>query len=247
MLGIDAITSYLLVVALLTLLVAVLIWQTHRSQRTIPVWLAAGAVGILLGSIGSFALAHLWGYELAKAVALPPGIAGGEGGAASGDPMGGMGGGMPGMGGGMPGMGGGMPGMGGGMFGGPRQPRPKRELTTLVRKLELATGDIGITLSAEQAVALSNSLKGVDEPETMSDDDAKAKHAEIFALLSEDQKGRLEAIGLPRTRRGGGPGGPGQDENANPFKQEANATALTSLRQRAAGGGQPSETPPAPK
>ena len=104
-------------------------------------------------------------------------------------------------------MGGGM--MGGGMGG----PNPKRDLTTLVRKLSLLTGKIQITLTAEQAASVTTALADIETSEKMSDDDAKAKYDALMALLDDDQKSTLDAIGLPRPRGpggfGGGMGGPG--------------------------------------
>ena len=236
--GFDAVSSYLLAVALATLLVAVLVWQPFRSQRTINVWLASAVVGVLLGSTGSYAVMRLKGYELAKS---PPPVKGGSAATLS------AGGGMPGMSGGMGGMKG-MPGMGGG------GPRPKRDLTTLVQKLDLLTGDIGITLTAEQAARVNGCLKDVEKPAKMSDDQAKAKHDQLMAMLNETQKARLDAIGLPRPARGGGPGmgggmpgmgggmpgmmgagaAPKQDEDQNPFQQDAEGKAVKSLRDRLA-------------
>jgi len=162
----------------------------------------------------------------------------------------------------MSGMGGmkGMPGMGGG------GPRPKRDLTTLVQKLDLLTGDIGITLTAEQAVAVNDCLKDVEKPAKMSDDQAKAKHDQLMAMLNETQKARLEAIGLPRPARGGGTGmgggmsggppmgmmgggaAPKQDEDRNPFQQDAEGKAVKALRDRLAskGAAPKVETPKAP-
>ena len=57
--GTDLITAYLLLMGLLTMLVATLLWQQHRTQRTIAVWLAAAILGVLLGSVGSFAALRL--------------------------------------------------------------------------------------------------------------------------------------------------------------------------------------------
>jgi hypothetical protein len=93
----------------------------------------------------------------------------------------------------MGGIGGGM-----GMFGGPR---PKRDLTYVVRKVALLTGEVGIGLSADQAAAFMAALKDLEKPETMTDDEAQAKHDELLALLDDDQKKQLEAIGLPRGPR----------------------------------------------
>jgi len=234
------------------------VWQPFRSQRTINVWLASAVVGVLLGSTGSYAVMRLKGYELAKS---PPPVKGGSAATLS------AGGGMPGMSGGMGGMKG-MPGMGGGMGGmkgmpgmGGGGPRPKRDLTTLVQKLDLLTGDIGITLTAEQAARVNGCLKDVEKPAKMSDDQAKAKHDQLMAMLNETQKARLDAIGLPRPARGGGPGmgggmpgmgggmpgmgggmpgmmgagaAPKQDEDQNPFQQDAEGKAVKSLRDRLA-------------
>jgi len=237
MFGIHAISAYLLVLGLLTLLAAVLIWQPHRSGKTVIVWLASAVVGILLGALLPLAAVYLGNFTVTKVVRASEAPTAGAGA-------------MPGMGGGgMPGMGGGM-----GMFGGPREPRPKRDLTTLVRKIELLTGDVAITLSDDQGASLCSSLADIEQAETMSDDDAKAKHDEILALLDEDQKARLDAISLSRMRPGGpggpgaggpgpsgpgaggpgpgGPGGPGQADDANPFQQEDNAQAVAGLRKR---------------
>jgi hypothetical protein len=237
--GFDAISAYLLVVALLTLLIAVLVWQRHRTQKTIAVWFWAALIGIVLGSAGSYAFLALKGYTVQK---LPPEadmafLADGGGGEESPD----MGGGMPGMGGeGRGGGGGGMPGGGGG------GPRPKRDLTTLVQKIDLLTGDIALAISDEQAASLTVALAGIDEAETMSDDEAQAKHDAIVALLDDTQKARLDAVGIPRQRGSGGPGGGGRGAggpgggpeaerpapDANPFRDEAIASALDHLRQR---------------
>ncbi len=232
----DAVTTYLLSVALATLLVAVLVWQPHRSQRTIIVWLASGAVGVLLGSVGSYAGMRLAGYVVEKAPPpIPPSTEGMHA-----EQMSGMGGhemeGMhhePGM--------GKVKGMGVRGAGGHK---PRLCLTMLVQKLDLLTGDIGITLTAEQAAAISSCLKDVEKPATMSDNDARAKRNQLAALLNENQKARLNAIELPPPESSGGPGsGPGmpgmsggaapkQDEPQNPFQDEAKGKALKSLRER---------------
>jgi hypothetical protein len=239
MFGIHIISVYLLSIGLLVLLAAVLLLQRQRSGKTLVVWLSSALVGMLLGSVGTVAIVCLAGYEVHVSPRLPDVPLSDVEGESSEDEMEEMGEGMAGM--------GGPPGMGG-----PRQPRPKRDLTNLVRKIELLTGDVGITLSDEQATALSTALADVEKAETMSDDDAQAKHDELLELLDDEQEARLEAIDLPRRRGGGrggpgggpggpggggpaGPGGPGggpPDEDANPFQQEPNAEALTRLRER---------------
>ena len=257
MFGIDAITSYLLVVAIATLLVAVLIWQTHRTGRTVIVWLAAGVLGVILGSIGSYAALRSAGYAVLKAPPLPIPVAAAA--PPEGMPsMGKMPGGMPGMGGGMPGMGGGTPGMGGGMgMMGMGGPQPKRDLASLVRKLDLLTGDITVTLTSQQAAAVTECLKDVEKAATMSDDEAKQRHEKLLAVFSDDQKERFSAIELPRRGGPGGPGmgggmmgkggmggGPKQDPDQNPFQQESVAKALKSLRDKLAAKANPE--PPKP-
>jgi len=255
MFGIHMISVYLFAVGLLTLLVLVLVWQKQRSGKTIVVWLTSAVVGMLLGSVGSVAIVCLAGYHIEVMPGRPevfpaPPVPGTD--EAAMDDMSGMGG--PGMRG--PGMGG--PGMGGG-----RPPRPKRDLTTLVRKIDLLTGDVGLTLSDEQVGSLLDCLADLETAEAMSDDDAQAKHDGILAVLDEDQQSRLDAISLPRRRPGGfgGPGGPGgggpggggmggpgggeQAEDANPFQEESNAEALTHLRERFGANEKPAETKPA--
>lgn len=246
MFGIHLISVYLFAVGLLTLLVLVLVWQKQRSGKTICVWLTSAIVGMLLGSVGSVAIVCLAGYHIELVYGRPeifPTVAGpGPAGAAM-DDMGGAG--MGGMGMGGPGMG----GMGMGMGGG-RPPRPKRDLTTLVRKIDLLTGDVGLMLSEEQIGLLLGSLAELAAAETMSDDDAQAQHDAIFAMFDDDQKSRLDAISLPRRRRGGfgGPGGPGgrdQAEDTNPFQEEPNAQAVTNLRGRFGAEEKPAEVKPA--
>jgi hypothetical protein len=232
--GLELITAYLLLMALLTLFVAVLTWQRHRAQRTIGVWLASG-VGILLGSVGSFAAVRLAGNTIVKAHVGAPSSSN-LAGASSAGMSAPQGSGMSGM--------GGMGGMGGGMMG----PQPKRDLASLVRKLDLLTGEISITLAPNQAAIIVECLKDIDKAEELSDDDAKGKHEQILAALDERQKARLDAIGLPRPAgrgaggpggRGGGLGGPGMGGGgpgggaptppANPFQQETDGKALASL------------------
>jgi hypothetical protein len=243
MFGIDVITSYLLVIALATLLLAVLVWQTHRSGRTVIVWLASSVLGLVLGSIGSYAIMCTLGYQVSPA---PPPVASP---APSGGPMGsGMG--KMGMGGSMgmgkSDMGGGM-GMGMSGMGGMGAPQSKRDLTTLVRKIDLLTGDIAITLTSQQAAAISECLKDVEKSAKMSDDEAKAKHDKLLAIFTDAQKDRFNGIGLPRPAApsDGGGGGmmgmggmmgkggdPKQDQDQNPFQQEPTDKALKSLRDR---------------
>ncbi|MFH1417981.1 MAG: hypothetical protein ABII12_06825 [Planctomycetota bacterium] len=227
----NAISAYILTAALLTLIGLVLVWQRQRTQKTIVVWLVSGLAGILLGSVASFAAVHLGGYELTKIRIYPdPTVVDPNGSAETPD--------------GTPATGGGPPGMGGGRFGGPR---PKRDLTSLVRKVELLTGDISLTLKTEQAASLIGALQDIETSATMTDEQAQAKHDEILAIFDDTQKARLDAVRPAFRRRGsggasGGPGGGGdRDPDANPFQQEANSQPLASLRNRFDKGSQPAE------
>ena len=212
-------------------------------KRMVAACLASGVVGFLLGSAPS-AMMQLNGYELSKPGSAAPGAsaaAPGPGSMPSGMPSGGC------------------PMMAARMKAMQEadEPRPKRSLTTLVRKLDLLTGDISITLTGKQAAAVNDCLRDIEKSAKMSDDDANAKRDQLMAVLDENQKARVEAIGLPRPApsdgpgmgaempgmAGGMPGGPGmmggeaapgEDENQNPFQQDAEGKAVKSLRQRLA-------------
>lgn len=237
-LGLDTIGLGIVLIMLVSLMLAVLVMQRQRGQKAFAVWLFAGVIGILLGSAGTLGALRLIGYRQAKLNEGAASATGDAGAPAPGGSMGGMGAGMGGMGGGMGGMGGGMGGMGGG-------PNPKRELTTLVRKIDLLTGDIGIKLNLEKGASLAAALAGVEKAEDLSDDDAKAKHEAILALLDDAQKSQLDAIGLPRPARGagGGMGGPPKQAPANPFQDEAAAKSLQNLRDRFAAKDAKSDSP----
>jgi hypothetical protein len=227
----NATGSYVLVLTLITILVVVLLLRQRRTQKDVAVWFLSAIVGILLGAAGVIAVAQLLGYELAAARVPPPGS---EVSAGGGAPMGSgtMGSGTMGsgtMGSGTMGMG--PPGGAGGGMGG-RAPSPKRELATLVRKVNILSGDIALKLSADQAAGMAKILSPLGSKEAITDDEAKALQDGILALLDGDQKAKSEAIGVP-FRRGGGPGAkPSPAEEANPFKQEQNAEALQSLLTR---------------
>lgn len=240
MFAFDVVTAYLLIVGLLTLLIVVLVWQRQRAQKPLAVWLSAALLGVVLGSVGSYGVMRTMGFQLARAqsvVDLPPSVTAIDAPVASAASMGGspMSGGAPGAMGMGGGMGGGRPGMGG--------PRPKRDLASLVRKLDLLTGDIAVVLTSDQAAGLQGALADIEKAESLSDDDAQAKHDAILTLLDDEQKARLEKIGLPRPPRGmgggpGGSGGPGGGmggppaEAENPFTGETESQALASLRTR---------------
>ena len=152
---------------------------------------------------------------------------------------------------GMGGRGGGMGAMFGGGGGG-RGQNSKRQLTTLVRKLSLLTGDVAIRLSDEQTQSLLDALADVADQDTMTDDQAKEKYEALSSILTEDQIAKQENVGLPFRRRsrgggggfggfGGGGRGGGGDEDANPFASETSGEALDILVARLRG-----EPAPAP-
>lgn len=233
--GYDTNASFILTIALISMLGTVLVWQKQRSGKTIHVWFWAAFFGILLGCAGTFALVRLTEGKLLRGttpVAVTAeseasnstgehGVSGGPGDETGGEMGGGMAAGPGG------GMGGGMGGFGG--------PRPKRDLTSTVRKVALLTGKIEIALSPDQASAFLAALKDIEQPETMTDEEAQAKQDALLALLDDEQKEQLEAIGLPRGPRPGG--GPSERPagDANPFTQETNSAALEALRKRFGG------------
>jgi len=114
--------------------------------------------------------------------------------------------------------------------------KPKLCLTNLVQKLDLLTGDVGITLSAEQAAAVSNHLKDIEMLATMSDSDAKKTRNLLVALLDAKQKARLNAIELPPPEVSTGSAS-NQQKDQNPFQQDAEGKSLKSLRDRLAAKG----------
>ena len=184
-------------------------------------------VGLALGII----LMGWVGYELKK-----PEPAGGGGPPPE---MGGPGGGMPPMGGMMGGRGGpGGPGGRGGPGGPGGGPNYKQQLATLVTKLDVLTEKpLTIQLSDDQRKVVKEELKGLEDADELSDDDAKAKFEKLHKLL-EDQTGTLEAAGYRWPGeggggRGGGRGGPGgPPPPQNPFKTEQNGKHLKDLTDR---------------
>jgi hypothetical protein len=260
----DLLGSVVLVLALCTVFLMVFVARAHKSGKDIPLWLGSGITGMLLGAAILAVGFTVMGYEaftkeevkemaaagLAAAQPLSTGTTTGPQAGGGGMGGGGMGGG--GMGGGMGGMGGG--GMGGGMGGG-RQPSPKMLLGSLVRKLDLLTGDIQIRLTDSQATAVRQKLEELAAKSAMSDDEAKEAHDALLALLDDDQKARQDAVGLPMRRGGGGGpmgggggggpmgGGGAPAADASPFAREDNSKALQSLVMRL--GGTPAAAPTA--
>lgn len=202
----------------------------NAKSNALPAWISSGVIGIALGA-GAAVLVMQSVKPPTKSTgsASPPAMAGG------GAPMG---------------MGGGGGGGGGGANG-------KRALTTLVGKLELLSRKnlkLHVDLSDEQAKTIAAKLEEFDKSETMTADEAQASLDSLEALLTEDQKDAVNAIGLPfggggRGGRGGGGGGApagssapamgggapgGGNPNENPFSQEANQKRLRDLLTRIA-------------
>jgi hypothetical protein len=237
MLTYDAIGSYVLVLTLATIFVVILLLRQNRTGRDVQVWLFSGLIGILLGAAGSIAAAQLLGYNLARFRPAPPVATIGAPPNAPTE----AGAGAPEMGGSPAGPG--SPSGAGGAGGGNA---PKRQLMTLVRKLELLTGEIALDLSGEQGMQLAGILRRIQAQESMSDEEATGLHDELLAVLTESQRAKQDLVGLPRPPRGaGGPrgpdSGPPDDPDANPFAQEPNAAAVEALLDRFG----PAESPPA--
>jgi hypothetical protein len=247
MLSYNAMGTCVLVLTLLTMLVIVLVARQNRSKKDVGIWFISALIGILLGLGGAAAFLQFAGYDLvvnnygdaeaASSASATPSSGAGMGGGGMG--AGGMGGGGMGMGGG--GMGGGGMGMGGG------SPPPKRQLTSLVRKIDLLTGDISLNLTGEQRTALAGILRDIDAQATMTDEEATAHYEKIMALLSADQKAKPEGIGLPPRAPTSSPGGPPPtpDPNVNPFREEPNDPALKTLVERLGGQAAPTSEPAA--
>lgn len=255
----DVFGSFVLIAALATVLLLSLVARAQRSKRDLPIWLVSTLGGGLLGASLYNGYFLLQGYEVMSPQEIrilaeqggskmsspipmptPPGAADAAPGAGSPGP------GSPGGIGGSPGGMGGGPGGPGGMGG--RGPSPKRQLSTLVRKLELLTGDIAIRLEPAQAETLGKTLAALQAKASMTDDEAKDVYEAVLATLDERQKTQQDSISLPFRRGGGGPGaggpgggGPGAGgpmggqppaPDANPFAEEEAAKALASLIER---------------
>jgi hypothetical protein len=211
-------------------------------QKPLPGSISSGIIGLAIGAGAMFMTTYYYyGPEPRPAdTGSGAGAQSAGGGAQSG---GAPGGGMTGGGGGMGG--GGMTGGGGGMGGGGQ--RGKRNLTSLVGKLDLVSKGISLHLEGDQPAKLAEQLTDLDQPEKkMTEEEAQERVDAIEAILSDQQKETLAQFDLPRGgRRGGAPGGGGPsgppagqappDDDSNPFQQETNQTRLHSLLGRLKG------------
>ncbi|MFM7071016.1 MAG: hypothetical protein ACKO38_04375, partial [Planctomycetota bacterium] len=258
----DVFGSFVLIAALATVLLLSLIARAQRAKSDLPIWLVSTLGGMLLGAglyNGYFSmqgyevmspqeiriLAEQGGSKMSSPIPMPTPSGGSDSGpgAGPGGPGGLSGpGGLPGPGGPGGAAGPGGPGGPAGGMGG-RTPTPKRQLSTLVRKLELLTGDIAIRLAPTQAETLGKTLAAVQAKEKMTDDEAKAAYDELLAVLDERQQTQQDSISLPFRRGAGGPGagapggagpmgGPPPAPDANPFADEEAGKALATLIER---------------
>jgi hypothetical protein len=215
------------------LLIALLMYfipSSKRSQLQVPAIVAAVLASLAVGVAGG-ALGAAWFGEpsgKSKDADKPP-----EGGRS----------GPPGGGGFQPPPGFGPPGGGGG--GGFGQQDKKRQLTSLVGKLDLLVEKpITLKLTDEQKKKLRAQLEGLETQEKLSDEDAE-KRLEALEAILEEQKPILDMVriagegGQGGGRPGGGrPGGgrPGSEQAPeNPFGTERFGKVLPDLRVRLGG------------
>lgn len=207
-------------------------------EKSLPTSIVSGILGLVVGGGLTFLGLQYLGYSSEQTLS-------GAASASSSPPQstsGGMGGGMMGGGGGMMGGGGGMMGGGGGMMGGGNAPRGKRNLTTLVAKLDLASKGIAFQLNQQQSSTLAEQLALLEQPEKMTQDEAQERCDALEAILDDGQKETLASFEMPRGARGGGgggggggPAGPpggGEPDESNPFQDETNQARLRSLLER---------------
>ena len=165
------------------------------ASNSVPAWIASGILGLAVGA-GAMYLGLQFNE---KPLPTKPAVAGGGPPPVGGGQM--MGGGGMGMG----GMGGG--GMGGGGGGG-----GKRNLTSLVGKLELlsrADLKLHVELDAEQAKQVAAKLEEINKAEKMTAEEAQSHLDALEALLTAEQKTTLGLVSLPFGRPGAGGGGLG--------------------------------------
>lgn len=190
--------------------------STHEkgSSGALPGWIVTGVLGLALGAGGAILAMRGMGYEKPTPPA-PPALTDAASGMAPADPnpmgRGGAGGGGGAPGGGMMGGMGAMMGMmGGGMGGGGGA--QKRDLTSLVGKLELLTrGPLQVELDTDQQAKIAAVLAKFESAEKMTNDEAEVHLKALQASLTDAQKSVLESFSLPfgGGRGGGGRGGRG--------------------------------------
>lgn len=234
----DGISIYILTIALLAMLTGVVINHCQKNDKTVSIWLASSFLGLLLGAAGALSACYLLGYEVVEKLELPtivrlsdedPDQAGAENGGIDGP--------GPGEGGrGAGGRGGGGRGSRGGSGGSGRQLPARLQLAMLVRKLELLTGDIAITLTADQSRDMHALLKEIESAESLSDEQAQAGHDALLGLLDDSQQAKASAVSLPFRRGGGGRGSAGSEggSESTPFREGNGADSIQALLERLA-------------
>jgi hypothetical protein len=237
---------------------ALLVYFLRGGKLKVPAIISCGlgclVAGIAVGVISLSAFGYQWKPQPAQATPAPAPGGGGPSGmmGMGGGPGGGMGMGPGGPGGGGARGGGGRGGPGGGapgiaaFGGGGRPPSPKRQLASLVEKLELvANKPVTIELNDAERKQVLEHLKGLKDVEDLPEEDAK-KRLDALLLLLEKQKDTLQLVGFRWPGAGGGPGGGGGfggggftsgpggggQDVPNPFKEEARAKALEALESR---------------
>lgn len=196
--------------------------EANSFQKPVPPWIGAGLIGLIVGAGGTLLVMRSYAPSSSATTAdsgpsVPTAAPGGGG------PMG------------MPGMGGGM--MGGGMMGG--GPRGKRNLTSLVGKLDLLTREtLHLELTPEQSAKIADHLIAAEKAEEMTEEQAQKEFETLESLLSPEQKAIANSISLPFSRSGGGGPGAGAmmssggPDEQNPFRQETNQQRLHDLLAR---------------
>ncbi|MCP4817278.1 MAG: hypothetical protein GY888_32585 [Planctomycetaceae bacterium] len=223
----DGISIYILTIALLAMLTGVVINHRQKNDKTVSLWLASSFLGLLLGAAGALSACYLLGYEVVEKLELPtivrlsdedPDQAGAENG-------------------GIDGPGPGEGGRGGGGRGSRgRQLSARLQLAMLVRKLELLTGDIAITLTVDQSRDMHALLKEIESAESLSDEQAQAGHDALLGLLDDSQQAKASAVSLPFRRGGGGRGSAGSEDGSEstPFREGSGADSIQALLERLA-------------
>jgi hypothetical protein len=222
-------------------LLCVVMYLIPKARIKIPAIIGVSlgflAAGAGLGIAAMTVMGYHWDKQPAPASAGPAGgMAAMRPGGGGGGMMGGGGGGMMGGGGG-----GGMMGCmmgGGGRGGGGRGgmgPNSKNQLAQLVTKLDQLTAKpLKLELTDDQKKKVAESIKGLAEAETISEEDAKKKLDDLLKVV-EKEKETLETAGY-RWPGAGGPGGgfrPPPDV-PNPFKDGDNNKHLKGLQERVA-------------
>jgi gas vesicle protein len=203
------------------------------ANPSVPVVISTGLICLVLGAgVGSVAAvwyAPTFGKEQREPDS-PEKMGKGGDAAPMADVAGGMGKGGMGKGKGK-GKGGFGKGKGGQGKGGFAAPSPKRQLASLVTKLDqLTEKPLTIKLSDEQKAKIAEQLAGLDKAEDLADGDAKMRMDAILDVVKGD-RAVLEAAGF--IWPGGGMRTPPQD-SPNPFSSEENANRLKALQARTA-------------